>query len=182
MKYKIILMIWIVMIGSLLVCKTVSKERLQDTFNEQVTGKLESVETPSDTSTNASNEQITDKSTTEDINRYFLQSMGQFKITVYTPYSDNGVWGYQTSSGEQSKHLRTCAVDPNILPLGSVVVVNGLTLKCVDTGGAVKGNVIDIFFDGTEAEAREWISEFGESAEVRLQYWGDYSEEHAPIK
>ena len=78
--------------------------------------------------------------------------------------------------------MRTCAVDPSVIPLGSVIVVNGLTLKCVDTGGSVKGNTIDIFFDGTEAEALEWISEFGERAEVRLQYWGNYSEEHAPIK
>ena len=176
MKYKIfftILMMWVI----LLIGWAIMSERespATDISVTQITDKLELVET--------STKQITEESTTEDINRYWLQSMGEFKITVYTPHSDDGAWGYQTSSGEQSKHLRTCAVDPDVLPIGSVIVVNGLTLTCVDTGGAVKGNVIDIFYDGTEAEALEWISEFGTSAEVRLQYWGDYSEEHAPIK
>lgn len=117
----------------------------------------------------------------EDINRFFLKSMGEFRITVYTPHSDGGVWGYQTATGKKSKHLQTCAVDPNVIPLGSVIVVNGLTLRCVDVGSAVKGKTVDIFFDGTEKEAIEWAAQFGDYAEVRLQYWNDYSDDIAPI-
>ena len=85
-----------------------------------------------------------------------------FHITVYTPYSDGGKWGYSTASGEKAEHLATCAVDPKVIPLGSTVYVNGLTLRANDTGSAVKGNVIDIFYDGTESEALKWISEFGD--------------------
>ena len=93
---------------------------------------------------------------------------GKFKITCYTPYSDGGRWGYATSTGEISKHLATCAVDPSVIPLGSTIEVNGLILLCCDIGGAVKGNHIDIFYDGTGSEARAWLTGFGESQEVYI--------------
>lgn len=46
--------------------------------------------------------------------------------------------------------IQTCAVDPNVIPLGSTIYVNGLTLLACDVGGAIKGNHIDIFYDGSE--------------------------------
>lgn len=88
-------------------------------------------------------------------------NLGQFKITVYTPGSDGGVWGYQTATGVRSQHLQTCAVDPDVIPLGSTIEVNGLTLLACDTGSAVQGNVIDIFYDGSDGEACQWVSDFG---------------------
>lgn len=91
-----------------------------------------------------------------------------FRITVYTPSSDGGKWGYATSTGETSEHLKTCAVDPDVIPLGSVVEVNGIKLKAVDTGNKVKGNVVDIFYDGTSSEAQKWIKGFGEYHEVTI--------------
>lgn len=87
---------------------------------------------------------------------------GTFRITCYGPHSDGGVWGYSTATGVTSKHLATCAVDPNVIPLGSIIEVNGLTLRAVDVGGGVKGNHIDIFYDGSDAEAAEWLDDFGE--------------------
>jgi len=96
------------------------------------------------------------------------KNLGTFRITCYTPYSDGGVWGYQTATGARSTHLQTCAVDPSVIPLGSTIYVNGLTLKAVDVGGAVKGNKIDIFFDGTSSEARAWLDEFGEYHTVTI--------------
>lgn len=93
-------------------------------------------------------------------------SLGIFKITVYCPSSDGGKWGYATSTGVKSSHLKTCAVDPSVIPLGSTIKVNGLVLDAVDTGSAVKGNIIDIFYDGTKDEAMSWIADFGTSHEV----------------
>lgn len=89
------------------------------------------------------------------------KSLGEFKITVYTPDSDGGVWGYQTATGVRSQHLSTCAVDPDVIPLGSTIQIDGLTLLACDTGSAVQGNVIDIFYDGSDGEACEWVSNFG---------------------
>ncbi len=95
------------------------------------------------------------------------KSLGEFKITVYTPHDDGGRWGYSTATGEQSKHLATCAVDPSVIPLGTVIEVGGYRLLAADTGSAVKGRVIDVFFDGTESEAEAWAdAHFDGMAEV----------------
>ena len=48
---------------------------------------------------------------------------------------------------------RVIAVDPNVIPLNSIVEVEGKgQYRAIDTGGAIKGNKIDILFQ-TEAEA-----------------------------
>ena len=93
-------------------------------------------------------------------------SLGEFYITVYTPYCDDGVWGYQTATGVKSEGLKTCAVDPSVIPLGTTILVDDICLKAVDTGSAVKGKVIDIFYDGTKEEATEWLSQVGTVHEV----------------
>lgn len=93
-------------------------------------------------------------------------SLGEFRVTVYTPYDDGGKWGYQTATGTTSEHLRTCAVDPKVIPLGTELEIKGekmsLTVKAVDTGSAVKGKRIDLFFDGTVEEALQWAEAFGD--------------------
>lgn len=94
------------------------------------------------------------------------EAIGEFRVTVYTPFCDEGKWGYKTATGARSEHLKTCAVDPEVIPLGSVINVGGLELKAVDTGGAVQGKVIDVFYDGPVDEAYEWIKAFGTSWEV----------------
>lgn len=70
-------------------------------------------------------------------------NMGDFKVTYYWPGEDE--WGYQTATGVQSCHLYTVAVDPDVIPLGSKILINGEEYIAVDTGGAVKGDVVDIF-------------------------------------
>lgn len=101
--------------------------------------------------------------------------IGEFKLTVYTPESDGGKWGYKTATCEKSQHLMTCAVDPDVIPYGTTIIIggeNGLRLKAVDCGSSVHGNHIDIFFDGTETSASIWLSEqFGDSADVYIERW-----------
>ena len=45
---------------------------------------------------------------------------------------------------------RTIAVDKTIIPYGTIVIINGNEYVAEDTGSAVKGNIIDIFFDDHE--------------------------------
>lgn len=97
-----------------------------------------------------------------------VKNLGEFKITVYTPHCDGGVWGYSTASGQKSEHLSTCAVDPKVIELGSYIEVGGLQLKAIDTGSAVKGTVIDIFYDGSIENAISWLSEFGTRQQVKV--------------
>ena len=126
---------------------------------------------PTETTAEITTESITEKPKTEKPSSRTVsrKTNGKdFRITVYTPSSDGGKWGYATSTGATSEHLKTCAVDPDVIPLGSIIEVNGMRLKAVDTGSEVNGNVVDIFYDGSSKEAREWINGFGEYHEVTI--------------
>ncbi len=55
------------------------------------------------------------------------------------------MYGEMTSSGLHATPNNTIAVDPNIIPLGTQVFIDGEIYTAQDVGGAVKGNVIDIW-------------------------------------
>jgi 3D (Asp-Asp-Asp) domain-containing protein len=60
-----------------------------------------------------------------------------------------------TATGKQIKE-GMIAVDPDIIPLGTKVEIKGLgNFMAEDTGGKIKGNRIDIYFDTTE-EAKKF--------------------------
>lgn len=74
--------------------------------------------------------------------------------------------GYSTRQPSLSTHTatgidlrvnpRVIAVDPSVIPLGTMVEVEGMGVYIAgDTGGAIKGNIIDIHFQ-TVAEALQW--------------------------
>ncbi len=69
--------------------------------------------------------------------------------TAYAPGPhDNGKWGNLTHIGTQVRP-GIIAVDPRIIPLGSKVYIefadgSGAYATAEDTGGAIKGNRIDI--------------------------------------
>lgn len=80
------------------------------------------------------------------------RSLGEFVITYYCPdscccgeYAD-GV----TASGTIPAEGRTIAADPDVLPMGSTVIIDGHTYTVEDVGGAIKGNRIDIFMNSHE--------------------------------
>lgn len=75
--------------------------------------------------------------------------------TAYCPcYQCSGGWGTKTASGIKAK-VGVIAVDPRIIPLGTRVYVTSADGKswyygyavAGDTGGAIKGNRIDLFFN-----------------------------------
>ena len=102
----------------------------------------------------ASDEHIADaakavKPYTEVVTLSNKESLGEFVITAYCPcqkccgeYAD----GY-TASGTVATEGRTCAVDPEIIPLGTEVEIDGVKYVAEDVGGAIKGNRIDICFN-----------------------------------
>lgn len=56
--------------------------------------------------------------------------------------------GNQTATGTWPAQGRTIAVDPSVIPLGSRVYVVGYGYAIAeDTGGAVQGNIIDLYMD-----------------------------------
>lgn len=74
--------------------------------------------------------------------------LGSFRCTAYCacekccgPWAD-GV----TYTGGQAIEGQTIAVDPKVIPLGSIVEINGKQYIAEDIGGAIQDESIDIFF------------------------------------
>ncbi|HHV59382.1 MAG TPA: DUF348 domain-containing protein [Clostridiaceae bacterium] len=89
------------------------------------------------------------------------------KCTAYTAsYEDTGKHPWDPYFGITSTGIKAqrgvIAVDPNVIPLGTrvYVEVRGKTpdygfAVCADTGGSIKGNIIDIYLD-TQEEVYDW--------------------------
>ncbi len=81
---------------------------------------------------------------------YEYTKVMSMKATAYTHT------GSRTATGTNPKAGFTVAVDPKEIPLGSKLYVDGYGYaKAEDTGGAIKGKKIDLFFD-TERECVNW--------------------------
>lgn len=103
-----------------------------------------------------------------------LVSLGEFKLTAYCscqkccgkwalnrPVDENGNEIVIGSSGEVLIPKVSIAVDTSVIPHGSEVVINGNTYIAHDTGGAIKGNRIDVYHDNHQ-EAREFAVQYAE--------------------
>lgn len=92
-----------------------------------------------------------------------LELIGTFTATAYCPcVKCCGIWSedhpsrgedyvQKTRAGTIPEEGRTIAADWDVLPKGSEVVINGHPYIVEDTGSAVKGNHVDIFFESHEA-------------------------------
>lgn len=58
--------------------------------------------------------------------------------------------GNITSTGTTPKVKHTIAVDPKVIPYGSLIKYNGVTYTAEDTGGMIKGNKVDFFMGSYE--------------------------------
>ena len=91
-------------------------------------------------------------------------SLGNFKLTAYCscslccgkwanhrPTDENGDEIVYCAIGERLSKEYSIAVDPNVIPYRTEVIINGHTYKAQDCGGAIKGNRIDIYFEDHQA-------------------------------
>ena len=106
------------------------------------------------------------KSEMDSIENNLPTFVGVFSTTAYCKCEKCcGVWtDSPTKSGTIPHEGRTIAVDPDIIPLGTQVIIDGQIYTAEDTGSAVKGNVIDIYFNSHEEteeygrqERKVWI-------------------------
>jgi 3D (Asp-Asp-Asp) domain-containing protein len=77
-------------------------------------------------------------------------NLGVFTLTAYCPcYDCCGKWSEfgLTYTGTVPEQGRTIAVDPDVIPYGTQVIINGHTYIAEDCGSAIKNNKIDIFFN-----------------------------------
>lgn len=83
--------------------------------------------------------------------------LGKYRITYYCPcYQCCGAYK-KTASGTIPKSGRTISVDPKKIKLGSKVKIGNKTYIAEDTGGAIKGNRIDIFVKNHSTALRKGV-------------------------
>lgn len=88
-------------------------------------------------------------------------SWGEFTITGYTANDKSQGTNNIVATGfnldyENVENLPIVATDPEVIPLYSVIEIKDLgPFLALDTGGAIKGNRIDILFEDI-VEARKW--------------------------
>lgn len=71
----------------------------------------------------------------------------------------------RTATGTNPVAWKTVAVDPRVIPLGSMVEIKGVGIfRAEDTGGAIKGNILDVY-TGDYQQALAWGRR---SIEVRI--------------
>lgn len=89
-----------------------------------------------------------------------LFCLGEFTITHYCPCElCCGEWADGiTYTGTEATEGRTIAVDPDVIPLGSTVIIDGHEYIAEDIGGAIQGNRIDIFMESHEAALIEGVT------------------------
>lgn len=77
-----------------------------------------------------------------------LIDLGEFRITAFCACPVCcGEWSDGiTYTGTVATEGRTIAVDPDVIPLGSVVEINGAEYVAEDIGSAIRGKRLDIFF------------------------------------
>ncbi|RSU07584.1 hypothetical protein CBF34_00240 [Vagococcus penaei] len=75
--------------------------------------------------------------------------------TAYS-YSEAGLTPFTATGLDLRENPNAIAVDPSVIPLGSIVEVSGYGLAiAADTGGAIKGNIIDVHFPTVE-QCYQW--------------------------
>jgi len=75
--------------------------------------------------------------------------------TAYS-YKEAGSSFFTASGTDLRKNPMAVAVDPSVIPLGTLVNVEGYGVAlALDTGGAIKGNIIDVHFDNV-AQCIQW--------------------------
>jgi 3D (Asp-Asp-Asp) domain-containing protein len=115
------------------------KIMLTDILNQQNTIVLElDKQSIDDTAENRSTAQI--------------EPLGTFTVTHYCSCPICcGEWADGiTATGTQATEGRTIAVDKNVIPLGSKVIIDNHEYIAEDIGGAIKGNKVDIFVSDHE--------------------------------
>ncbi|NIK11992.1 3D domain-containing protein [Alkalibacillus almallahensis] len=145
--------------------KVANKQSSNQADNEEKESKQNNEQQSQESNQNNNQEQQTQETKQQD-NSGEVQHVSEsndvkermyMEATAYTAYCD-GCSGI-TKTGidlRANPNQKVIAVDPNIIPLGAKVWVEGYgTAIAGDTGGAIKGNRIDVFM-ANEADANRF--------------------------
>ncbi|WP_068621690.1 3D domain-containing protein [Paenibacillus tuaregi] len=139
--------------------KLVTKRLVSKSVERQPSAKVLAVGTKPKTQVLAASIDRSSKSVNISQNNSVKKGGVQFKykkllknvsLTAYSA-EESGI-GTNTASGARVKEGRTIAVDTDVIPMGWWVYIEGVGFrKAEDTGGAIKGNKIDVYYDSLKA-------------------------------
>ncbi len=111
--------------------------------------------------------------------RTFASRSGEvldYKELLYcesTAYTGDGITATGTVPVYNPNGISTIAVDPRVIPLGSLVYVDGYgKAVAADTGGAIQGSIIDIYVNSHD-HATSWGRKYGVPVYI-LAYPGEW--------
>ena len=101
-----------------------------------------------------------------------VESLGIFKLTAYCscgkccgkwgenrPVDENGDEIVYGASGARLIEGVSVAVDPDVIPYGSTIEIDGREYIAHDCGGAIKNNRIDVYFDDHQSAVEFGVKE-----------------------
>lgn len=121
---------------------TIADEIVNEVSNNVEIENIE-INDNTDSTTNINNENINP----EYISTFIMES---------TAYTGGTLTATGTSPVRNENGLSTIAVDPSVIPLGSLLYIDGYGYAIAeDTGGSIKGNIIDLYLNSYD-ECINW--------------------------
>lgn len=83
-------------------------------------------------------------------------------------------WRHTTATGAETVEGVTIAVDPRVIPYGSIVELNGHYYIAQDCGGAVEGIEIDVYIEdvgGRHTRCYEFMNDLGQDYGNTIRVW-----------
>lgn len=83
-------------------------------------------------------------------------------------------WKHTTATGSKTVEGVTIAVDPSVIPYGSIVELDGHLYIAQDCGGAVNGNHIDVYIEdvgGKHERCVKFMSDLGQDYGNTIRVW-----------
>jgi len=127
--------------------QTVTKDKIIAIGTKVIPKPVVAVKTSKTTSTTAKvSTRSTNVASKAGVDFNYKKVIKNVSMTAYS--SEEPGIGTRTASGTRVTEGRTIAVDPDIIPMGWWVYIEGLGFRrAEDTGGAINGNKIDVYYD-----------------------------------
>lgn len=141
--------------------KLVSEQVVDEKVQSESVKKIVAIGTKNPVTVLSSSSPNVDEISKNGVNFAYKQVINNVTLTAYsagpasTGKGDSHPGFGKTSTGTTVTEGRTIAVDPKVVPLGWWVYIDGIGFRrAEDTGSAVKGNVIDVYFDSNAYATR----------------------------